>query len=138
MWKKILYAGLMGLLCSAVSAGERDHAAVGGALGGALGAVIGHDINGRNGAVVGAALGGATGAAIGSDYGRSRHQQVVEVRERERIVYAPPRQHYYEPEPPRYREWHRGHRHDHGWHKGWHKHRHHHHHRHHRHHRHYD
>lgn len=102
MIRAILGAGLLAL---AVPAFAVDGGAViGGAVGGAAGAAIGQKLDGKNGAIIGAAIGGATGAAVGSRSSKPETRVVekrVVVRERD--------------DDDRWR-------HDHGRHKGHHKH----------------
>ena len=88
-------------------AGELDGRAVlGGALGGATGAAVGSAMGGRNGAVIGAGVGGALGAAAATH----EHEPQSRVVTKE-VIHVQDGHHY----PMR---------HDNGWHRGHHKHKH--------------
>ena len=90
-------------------AGEMDGTAVlGGALGGATGAAVGSAMGGREGAVIGAGVGGALGAAVAT------HDPQPKVVTKE-VIHVQDVHHYYPPGR---------HRHDNGWHRGHHKHKH--------------
>lgn len=62
------------LLSSAVQAGDKVEAAIGGGVGGAVGAVIGEELGDRQGAIIGAGVGAAVGAAIATDDDSPRHE----------------------------------------------------------------
>lgn len=99
-WMALILAA--GLALPALAGGVDGDAVLGGALGGAAGAAVGSAVGGRNGAIVGGAIGGAAGAAIATD-GKPRETTTV----KRDVVYVDEDRH-----------------HDHGLHRGWHKHEH--------------
>jgi hypothetical protein len=94
---------------SAVLAGPRGDAILGGALGGALGAAIGSELGGRDGAIIGSAIGGATGTALTTQRYQRPHSEVFYV---DRPGYHAPRDYgppsHYRGPPPSYRGHYRG------------------------------
>ena len=102
--KPLSYVALIlcsGLSCSAGAAGLDTDAVIGGGIGGAAGAAVGSVVAGRDGAIIGAAVGGGAGAAIATSDSATKVTGV-----KERVVYEDDDHH------------------DHGLHRGHHKHKH--------------